>query len=176
MLDSATSRRAAGRSISPTGSSASPRWHPTQPMPSSSISGPQRTRSFRGHRIGCRSLVAPIPATDATSAPQNRSPPAHDYKRATAQCSTMPSTPRQCGCEYPTDLESRIAARLSANGRSHPRGRPSLNALIGQAAKSNEEDRASRDRREDRDSKSPEVTPRCAPVRRAATMARWTRW
>jgi predicted acyl esterase len=58
-------------------------------------------------------LVAPIPATDATSAPQNHSPPAHAYKPATAPCSTMPSTPPQCGYPSTADVRCRFAARSS---------------------------------------------------------------
>jgi predicted acyl esterase len=46
----------------------------------------------RGTESGCKSPVAPILATGATTAPQNRSPPAHAYRPATAGCSMMPST------------------------------------------------------------------------------------
>ena len=68
-----------------------------------------------------RSPVAPIPATDATLAPQNRSPPAHDYKPATAHCSTMPSTPQQCGCPCTADHQSRCRRSVrSAIDPSNP--------------------------------------------------------
>lgn len=63
---------------------------------------------------GCRSPVAPIPATDAISAPQSRSPPAHAYRPATARCSTMPSTRPQCGYPCTADLQWSLPPSLSA--------------------------------------------------------------
>ena len=101
----------AGRSTFPTGSCVSPMPHRTRPIPSSLLYGPLRTRSSAGIGSGCRSPVAPIPATDATSAPQNHSPPAHDYRPATAHCSTMPSTPPQCGYQCAADHQVASAAR-----------------------------------------------------------------
>jgi hypothetical protein len=83
--------------------------HRAHPILSSLIYGLLRTRSAAGIGSGCRSPVAPIPAMDATSAPQNRSPPAHASRPATAHCSTMPSTRPQYG--YPS--------RLTANWLAH---------------------------------------------------------
>src|SRR5215218_10008777 len=48
-------------------------------------------------------------ATDAITAQQNRSPPAHGYRPATAHCSTTPSTPPQCG--YPCTADRQWLAR-----------------------------------------------------------------
>ena len=93
-----------GRSTSPTGSSVLRMPHRTRPIPSSLIYGPFRTRSGAGTGSGCRSPVVSIPATGATTTPQNRSPPAHGCRPATAQCSTMPSTPPHCGDPYTTTL------------------------------------------------------------------------
>jgi uncharacterized protein len=76
------------------------------------IYGRLRTRSGVGIGSGCRSPVAPIPATDAISAPQSRSPPAHAYRPATARCSTMPGIPRQCGYTRAADLACRFAIHL----------------------------------------------------------------
>ena len=60
------------------------------------------TPSGAGTGSGCRSPVVPTRATGATTAPQNRSPPAHASRPATAHCSTMPSTRPQYG--YPSRL------------------------------------------------------------------------
>jgi predicted acyl esterase len=38
--------------------------------------------------------------------------PAHIYRAATAQCSTMPSTPPQCGYPYAADLQCRLPPGL----------------------------------------------------------------
>jgi len=108
------SPRVAGRSISRTGSCVSPMPQPIHRIRSSLICRLSRTRSGVGIGSGCRSLVAPIPATGATSAPQSRSPPAHAYRPATVQCSTMRSTLPQCGYPCAADHQCRLPPGLSA--------------------------------------------------------------
>jgi hypothetical protein len=84
------------------------------------ISGPSRTRSGAGTASGCRSPVARIPATDAITARRKRSPRPHGYRRATVQCSTMPSTPPQCGYRCTAGLRCRLPP-WSRLGESNPR-------------------------------------------------------
>jgi hypothetical protein len=85
---------------------------PDTPQPVEFDLCPSRTRSGAGTGSGCRSPAAPIPATDATTAPQKPSPLAHAYRRATAQCSTMPGTPRQCGYPCAADLQCLACRRV----------------------------------------------------------------
>lgn len=106
--------RADGRSMSRTESCASPTPHRTPRSPSSWICRLSPTRSGAVIGSGCRSPVAPIPATDAISAPQSHSPPAHAYRPATARCSTMPSTRPQCGYPCTADLQWSLPPSLSA--------------------------------------------------------------
>jgi hypothetical protein len=73
---------------------------------------PVRTRSGAATGSGCRSQVALILATDATSAPQNRSPIANAYRQATAHYSTVPSTPPQCGYPCTADLKCRLPSGI----------------------------------------------------------------
>jgi hypothetical protein len=122
---SATSPSAASRSTSRMGSSVSPMLHRAHPILASLIYGLLRTRSGAATGSGSRSPAAPIPATDATTAPQSRSPPAHAYGPVTAQCSTMPSTPPQCGYLCTADLEC-CGRVCPLNSRSDLEGSPYL--------------------------------------------------
>lgn len=103
---------------------ASPTTHRTPRSPSSWICGLSPTRSGAGIGSGCRPPVVPIPATDAISAPQSRSPPAHAYRPATARCSTMPSTRPQCGCPCTADRQGRLPPSLSAQLSIRSPGQP----------------------------------------------------
>ena len=63
----------------------------------------------RGHQIRLQVSGGAHPATDATTAPENHSPPAHAYRPATAPCSTTPTTHPQCG--YPCTADPQVACR-----------------------------------------------------------------
>ena len=90
----------------------------------------------RGHQIRLQVSGGAHPATDATTAPENHSPPAHAYRPATAPCSTTPTTHPQCG--YPCTADPQVACRRvfeAGKAREIPcfRDPPEAEALLAAA-------------------------------------------
>jgi hypothetical protein len=123
MPASPTSRRAAGRPTSPTGSCVLPIPHLIRSVPSSLISGPSRTPFGVGTGSSSKCPVAPLPAMNVTTAPQNRWPPAHPYERATVQCSTMPSTLRSVATRARLTPGALPRCLREVDGSQYPGGR-----------------------------------------------------